>query len=126
MILLERLQYLRDAQYYECRWSIKWNRVATAINLRQSGKVTGTNKYLNGSTTPETINTNTYDRLEDLQLKLLAISPWRRWPTSPSRGWLKGINRDYVSGTVTNKWFGFDLGYDFIIIKIRSMEILRA
>ena len=93
---------------------IKWNRVATAFNYDNQGRVTGTNKYLNGSTTPETINTNTYDRLGRLTTKTLGSKPVETLAYDYSiRGWLKGINRDFVSGTVTNKWFGFDLGYDF-------------
>ncbi|MDN3657817.1 DUF6443 domain-containing protein [Ferruginibacter paludis] len=28
------------------------------------------------------------------------------------RGWLLGINRDFLNGTLTNTYFGFELGYD--------------
>lgn len=28
------------------------------------------------------------------------------------RGWQKGMNRDYLSGTETKKYFGYELGYD--------------
>ena len=93
---------------------IKWNRVATAFNYDNQGRVLSTNKYLNGSTTAETINTNTYDRLGRLKTKSLGNKPVETLAYDYTiRGWLKGINRDFVAGTVTNKWFGMDLGYDF-------------
>lgn len=29
------------------------------------------------------------------------------------RGWLRGINKDYANSTATNRWFGYELNYDW-------------
>jgi RHS repeat-associated protein len=64
-----------------------------------------------------------YDALGQLKKKVLAPSMVNgQWATGNGpletlaydyniRGWLLGVNRDYIKG-MSNNWFGFDLGYD--------------
>jgi RHS repeat-associated protein len=92
---------------------IKWNKVVTAFNYDAAARLKGTNKYLNGSTTAETINTNTYDELGRLGTKSLGSKPVETLTFSYNiRGWLKGINRNYANNGGSN-WFGEDISYDY-------------
>ena len=94
--------------------TIKWNKVVTAYNYDQSGRVLNTNEYLNGSTTAETINTNTYDKLGRLSTKTIGAKPLETLTYNYTiRGWLKGINRNYANTGSGGNWFGMDLSYDY-------------
>ncbi|PWU02602.1 MAG: hypothetical protein C5B52_05120 [Bacteroidetes bacterium] len=93
---------------------VKYNKLVTAFNYDAQGRVTTVNKYLNGSTSPEAIATNTYDVLGRLKNKSLGNQPVESLAYDYNiRGWLKGINRDYVTGVSTSNFFGMDLAYDF-------------
>ncbi len=93
---------------------IKWNMLVSAINYDAQGRPLSTKQYLNGSTTAETINTITYDKLGRLSTKALGAKPVETLTYNYTiRGWLKGINRNYVSGGSTSNWFGEDIGYDY-------------
>ncbi|HLY68678.1 MAG TPA: DUF6443 domain-containing protein, partial [Puia sp.] len=92
---------------------IKWNKVVTAFNYDASGRMMNTNKYLNGSTTAETINTNTYDELGRLATKAVGARPLETLTYNYNiRGWLKGINRNYATSGGSS-WFGEDICYDY-------------
>lgn len=94
--------------------TIKWNKVVTAFNYDQAGRVLNTNKYLNGSTTAEALNTNTYDKLGRLGTKTLGSKPVETLTYNYTiRGWLKGINRNYANSGSGGNWFGLDLSYDY-------------
>ncbi|MGN7785003.1 DUF6443 domain-containing protein [Niabella sp. 22666] len=57
-----------------------------------------------------------YDELGQLITKKLGVSSGTPLETQNYdyniRGWLLGMNRDYVNGTNNTKYFGFDLAYD--------------
>jgi hypothetical protein len=94
--------------------TIKWNKIVAALNYDQSGRVLNTNKYLNGSTTAETLNTNIYDKLGRLSTKTLGSKPVETQTYNYTiRGWLKGINRNYANSGSGGNWFGLDLSYDY-------------
>jgi RHS repeat-associated protein len=94
--------------------TIKWNKIVTAFNYDQAGRVLNTNKYLNGATTFETLNTNTYDKLGRLGTKSLGSKPVETQTYNYTiRGWLKGINRNYANNGSGGNWFGLDLSYDY-------------
>ncbi len=93
---------------------VKNNKISTAFNYDLQGRVTQVNKYLNGSTTPETIATNVYDKLGRLKNKTLGSLPVETLAYEYTiRGWLKGFNRNYVSGAGNSNFFGMDIGYDY-------------
>jgi hypothetical protein len=88
---------------------ILWNKVVTAFNYDASGRVLSTNKYLNGSTVAETINTHTFDELGRLGTKAIGMAPLETLTYNYNiRGWLKGINRNYADNGGSN-WFGEDV-----------------
>ena len=94
--------------------NIKWNKVVTAYNYDTQGRVTTTNKYLNGSTVPETIALATYDRLGRAKTKTLGSKPLETLNYDYTiRGWLKGINRAYANSGTGSYWFGEDISYDY-------------
>jgi RHS repeat-associated protein len=65
-----------------------------------------------GSWTTE--NQHEYDALGQLKKKKLGVAPLETLNYDYNiRGWMLGMNRNYVKDTTsTANWFGFDLGYD--------------
>ena len=95
--------------------TIKWNQLTTAINYDHGGRVLTIKKYLNGGTTSETLNANTYDEIGNLKIKQLGNKPVETLNYDYTiRGWLKGINKTYArTATNTANWFGEDISYDY-------------
>ncbi|MFY0592017.1 DUF6443 domain-containing protein [Roseivirga sp.] len=80
-----------------------------------TGRLLSIQEKLNGGSY-KTIVTNTYNDLGQLESKTLGN------PSSPLetlnyaynvRGWLEGINEDYVTNGTGGHYFGMDLSYDF-------------
>ena len=75
------------------------------------------NTKVNGGAMPAnwiTVSQQEYDALGQLKKKKLGIAPLDSLTYDYNiRGWLLGVNRNYVKDTTsTASWFGFDLGYD--------------
>jgi hypothetical protein len=78
------------------------------------------NTLVNGSAMSayKTINENQYDKAGQLKKKKLA--PAHNAGSGIEtldydyniRGWMLGMNRNYLADGATGKWFGFELGYD--------------
>lgn len=92
--------------------------VLTKKTYNHTGEITATTKKITSTVAtdkPEqTIVTYTYNNLGQVTQKKLGVS------TNPVetldylyqiKGWLTGINRDYVKGSAT-RYFGMELGYD--------------
>jgi RHS repeat-associated protein len=98
-----------NAQVHELLTKKTYNHTGAVISI--SKKVSGS---IAVDKAEQTIVTYTYNNLNQIIQKKLGIS------TSPvetldylynTRGWVTGINRDYVKGSVT-RYFGMELGYD--------------
>jgi RHS repeat-associated protein len=93
--------------------------VATKNSYDDLGRMTLIEKAVGGSTTYKQISSLSYDALGQLKTKRLAPEP--NDPNSQLeklsydyniRGWMLGMNRDYVKEANSTSKFGFDLGYD--------------
>ncbi len=74
----------------------------------------------NDASTTRTILKNDYNEIGQLvtkklgQKSLIDTDPLEILDCSYNiRGWLKTINKDYLNGSVTNRWFGMNLSYDY-------------
>jgi RHS repeat-associated protein len=92
---------------------IAYDHAGRVLNIKK--KVSGT---VNGTAVggqEKTIVLNAYNELGQLQKKELGAGGAQALETLEHeyniRGWLLGVNRDYIKG-MSNNWFGFDLGYD--------------
>jgi len=97
------------------RGTIKWNQLTTAMNYDQAGRLVTTKKYLNNSTTAETIQNSSYDELGRVSSKQLGNRPVETLGYGYNiKGWLKGINSTYArTAGSTSNWFGMDISYDY-------------
>jgi RHS repeat-associated protein len=68
-------------------------------------------KNIDASASDQIIDSSQYDELGQLRAKYLGNKIDSLVYDYTIRGWLSGINRNYVGGT-TNHYFGFELGYD--------------
>lgn len=92
----------------------------TKNNYDALGRVTQTIKNItdniNNISSPDLAGTNAHDELGQLKIKRLGVSGRDAVETQNYeyniRGWLLGMNRDYVNSTHSNSHFGFDLAYD--------------
>jgi len=80
---------------------------------------------VNGGAIPgswTTINEQYYNALGQLTRKKLGITPIDSLKYEYNiRGWMLGMNRNYVKDTTnTSNWFGFDLGYDKTSITVNG------
>ncbi|WP_305982389.1 DUF6443 domain-containing protein [Roseivirga thermotolerans] len=79
-----------------------------------TGRLVSIKQKINGGS-EKTLVTHTYDHMGQLKEKKLgsAASPLETLHyTYNVRGWLKGINQDYVNTGTGNHFFGMDLSYD--------------
>ncbi|HTE28069.1 RHS repeat-associated core domain-containing protein [Flavitalea sp.] len=98
-------------------------RVKTNMVYDFGGRLLEINKTINdNNSTLVTIAKNEYDELGQLKKKELGQQKnGANYTNTPIetlnhsyniRGWLRGINKDYVTGSSTNNWFGMELSYD--------------
>jgi RHS repeat-associated protein len=92
--------------------------VLSKYSYDQAGRLLTITKTINSTVTgvavssPEkTIVSNQYDELGQLKAKTLGSGIESLTYDYNIRGWLLGINRNYISGSSTNK-FGMELAYD--------------
>jgi RHS repeat-associated protein len=98
-------------------------RVKTNMLYDFAGRLLEINKTINDNNNSlVTIAKNEYDELGQLKKKELGQQKNGSTYTSTPietlnhsyniRGWLRGINKDYATGSSTNNWFGMELNYD--------------
>jgi RHS repeat-associated protein len=97
-------------------------RIKTNMNLDAANRVLQVYTTVNDiDSTRRLIVQNTYDVMGQLMQKQLGQLPDSSFLETQAltyniRGWLKGINRDYVNNNTSgadNAWFGMDLSYDW-------------
>ncbi len=93
--------------------------VNTQLTYDHEGRLLTTSRSLssviNGqpvSRPMQLIFTNAYDEAGELKTRTLGGSLETQTFDYTVRGWLKGVNRDYVNGGGAGKHFGFELAYD--------------
>jgi RHS repeat-associated protein len=110
---------------------VQTNIIVTQLSYDDLGRVTKTEKkvsntIVNGGALPTnyTITAqNEYDKLGKLKAKKLAPAYNNNVGLETLnydyniRGWLLGMNRDYLTGTAANNYFGYELGYDRLTSK---------
>jgi RHS repeat-associated protein len=85
--------------------------VLTVVNYDHAGRVLNINKQLNDVGPLKVISQNRYNTLGQLVVKTLGNNLDSLKYEYNIRGWLLGVNRNYVK-TASGNYFGFDLGYD--------------
>ncbi len=100
-------------------------KVLTKNEYNATGQVTAVKKKVGNS--PETVIADlNYNEMGQLKQKKIGRqrdnSAQNTYLSTPIdtlsllyniRGWLRGINRDFARGATDNRWFGFELAYDY-------------
>jgi RHS repeat-associated protein len=88
--------------------------VTTAIEYDAMGRLLSLKKTVNdgGATSTKTIVQNEYDALGQLKKKTLGNALETLDYQYNVRGWLLGVNKDFISNNNSTKKFGFELAYD--------------
>ena len=86
--------------------------VAKRFTYDKTGRLLTVAQKLNGSGSHKTIVSNSYNALGELEEKTLGSSLETLEYDYNVRGWLKGINKDYVASGTGSHYFGMDLSYD--------------
>ncbi|HEY4108232.1 DUF6443 domain-containing protein [Puia sp.] len=91
--------------------------VMTKLSYDQEQRPGAIRKNIDGTASDELVDSMKYDAIGQLQTKGLGNNPSGSVPldslayTYNIRGWVMGINRNYVGGG-TGPWFGMELAYD--------------
>jgi RHS repeat-associated protein len=97
--------------------------VSTKMNYDHVGRLLDVKKKINSTTvtgTEKTIVVNNYNELGELKSKALGQIPLSGGGGALEtlnydyniRGWLLGVNRGYITNSISTNYFGFELGYD--------------
>jgi RHS repeat-associated protein len=94
-------------------------RIKTNLDYDPSGRLLTVKKQINDAGSSKTILENQYDELGQLKNKKLGTKTGSSDPLETLaydyniRGWLSGINKDYVNASENSKYFGQTLSYDY-------------
>ena len=90
----------------------------TMFSYDAAARMLSVKKRLNGDSTQDrTIAINTFDELARIQQTRLDVNTAGgqldilKYAYNV-RGWMKGINKDYITATTSTNWFGEELNYD--------------
>jgi len=95
----------------------QYHQVLTKTNYDPNFRVTSVYKNIDGAPADQLIDSMQYDELSRLRAKYLGEDPATGSPLDSLvyayniRGWVTGINKNYVGGSTQN-YFGMELGYD--------------
>jgi len=95
----------------------QFHRVLTKTSYDPNFRVTSVWKNIDGAAADQLIDSMQYNEIGQLRTKNLGRDPVSGAPLDSLvydyniRGWLTGINKNYVAGT-TQHYFGMELGYD--------------
>ena len=82
----------------------------TKMDYDHAGRLLTIKKTFNGGT-EQTVATNTYDEIGQLKTKTLGSSVESLTYDYNIRGWMLGVNRNFIKDAATN-YFGYELGYE--------------
>jgi RHS repeat-associated protein len=99
--------------------------VLTKMNYDAGFRVRSIYKNIDGAASDQLIDSIQYNELGQLQAKFLGNAVDSLVYDYNIRGWLTGINKNYVGGT-TNHYFGMELGYDKTASIIGTTSYLNA
>ncbi len=85
--------------------------VLSKMSYDAIGRMTSVYKNIDGAAADQLISTLQYNELGQLHNKILGNALDNLIYDYNVRGWLTGINKNYVGGTASN-YFGMELGYD--------------
>lgn len=110
--------------------------VLTQLTYDDLGRVTKTEKRISNTNVSSgsmpgswaTTSQHEYDALGQLKTKKLGTAPLETLNYEYNiRGWMLGMNRNYVKDTTsTSSYFGFDLGYDKTSFTVNSTSLSYA
>ena len=89
----------------------QYHTVITKIDYDQAFRLRHIWKNIDGAAADQLIDSMQYNELGQLSTKYLGNNVDSMIYTYNIRGWLSGINANYVAGTTTH-YFGMELGYD--------------
>ncbi|MBV7532220.1 DUF6443 domain-containing protein [Chitinophaga sp. sic0106] len=87
-------------------------KVLTVNDYDPAGRILTISKQIDDNGPLKTVSQNEYDALGNISKKTLGNGLDELSYDYNIRGWLLGVNRDFVSSPTTSKFFGFELGYD--------------
>ncbi len=91
--------------------TVQAHKVLTKMDYDQGFRLKHVWKNIDNATSDQLIDSIQYDELGELRAKYLGNNVDSLVYDYNIRGWLLGINRNYVGGTTTH-YFGMELGYD--------------
>lgn len=105
---------LRTHQYHFNNQLSKTTTVLTKMSYDHIGRLLTIVKKINGGQ-EKTIATNSYDELGNLKTKQLGNNLETLHYDYNIRGWMTGINKNFVNAATgnTDHWFGMELAYDY-------------
>jgi RHS repeat-associated protein len=89
----------------------QYHTVITKMDYDQAGRPRHNWKNIDGATADQLIDSLQYNELGQLSAKYLGNAVDSVIYSYNIRGWLSGINQNYIAGT-TNHYFGEELGFD--------------
>ncbi len=98
--------------------------VLTKMSYDPGFRIKSIYKNIDGAASDQLIDSMQYDELGHLRAKYLGNAVDSLIYDFNIRGWLAGINKNYVGGSTSN-WFGMELGYDKTISSIGTTSYLN-
>jgi len=93
--------------------TVQTHKVLTKMSYDAGFRLKGLYKNIDGAASDQLIDSMQYNELSQVQAKYLGSSVDSLIYDYNIRGWITGINKNYVGGT-TNHYFGMELAYDKI------------
>ena len=104
--------------------------ILTKLNYDHAGRLLSVVKKINNQAEKILVE-NSYNELGQLITKSLAPYYGSNGLETLSyafniRGWITGVNKDYISGASTTRWFGFELGFDHTATSVAGQSFSAA
>ncbi len=112
--LIQHAKSGANAQSHLVLTKMEYDHAGRLLKIKKTMSSTiGSNTY---TTTEKTIVTNQYNNIGQLKNKIVGDSvsgiTERLFHDYNIRGWLTGVNKEYIKDSINSHWFGYELGYD--------------